>query len=159
MTDSREKGKRGEYQVRDMLRTKTGLEWERVPGSGAFGQSHGLKGDVYLPPHSGRISKYTFEVKWYKDDQLSSNLFNTGESTFEKWWQQTAREAEQMNARPALVFKKDRGQWLIALDSSDKMIDSLMERTHMVFNKKGAEVVIGLFEPWLHHASVEDLVK
>ena len=79
--DSREKGKRAEYQVRDILRERTGLEWERVPGSGAFGQSHGLKGDIYLPPQTGKISKYCFEVKHYKDDNISSNLFNVGEST------------------------------------------------------------------------------
>ncbi|EJB4242412.1 hypothetical protein MT068_001503 [Salmonella enterica] len=157
--DSREKGKRGEYQVRDILRERTGLEWERVPGSGAFGQSHGLKGDIYLPPQSGHISKYCFEVKWYKDDNISSNLFNVGESTLEKWWQQCAREGEQMNSKPALIFKKDRGQWLVALDSSDPMVDNLMSRTHMVLNKKDMEIVIGLFEPWLHHLSVEDLIK
>lgn len=157
--DSREKGKRAEYQVRDILRERTGLEWERVPGSGAFGQSHGLKGDIYLPPQTGKISKYCFEVKHYKDDSISSNLFNVGESTLEKWWQQCSREGEQMNSKPALIFKKDRGQWLIALDSSDPMVDNLMSRTHMVLNKKDMEIVIGLFEPWLHHASVEDLIK
>ncbi|WLW39129.1 protein D14 [Escherichia phage SUT_E520] len=64
-----------------------------------------------------------------------------------------------MNSKPALIFKKDRGQWLIALDSSDPMVDNLMSRTHMVLNKKDMEIVIGLFEPWLHHASVEDLIK
>lgn len=47
--DSRDKGKRGEAQVRDLLRERTGLQWERVPGSGAYGANHGLKGDVYLP--------------------------------------------------------------------------------------------------------------
>lgn len=157
--DSREKGKRGEMQIRDELRAKTGLQWERVPGSGAYGANHGLKGDVYLPPNTGQMSRYCFEVKWYKDDQLSSNIFNIGESTLEKWWAQTIREAGEMNMKPALVFKKDRGEWLVALDAGDEGIDNLMSRTHMTITKKGMEIVIGAFKPWIHHSNIEDLVK
>ena len=36
MVDSRAKGARGEYLVRDMLREATGLKFERVPASGAL---------------------------------------------------------------------------------------------------------------------------
>ena len=86
MVDSRDKGKRAEYQIRDILREKTGLEWERVPGSGGFNQSHGLKGDIYLPASSGKISHYTIEVKHYKDDTITSNLIKDTVSTLEKWW-------------------------------------------------------------------------
>lgn len=156
--DSREKGKRAEYQIRDTLRKYTGLEWERVPGSGAFGQSHSLKGDVYLPPSIGKMSKYCFEIKHYAEEKLNSNIFNVGESQLEKWWTQAAREGEQMNMRPALIFKKDRGQWLIALDSADPLTDVLMERTHMVVHKREMEVVIGLFEPWLNSCNLGDIV-
>lgn len=157
--DSREKGKRAEYQVRDLLRKHTGLEWERVPGSGAFGQSHSLKGDVYLPPSVGKMSQYCFEIKHYAEEKLNSNIFNAGESQLEKWWEQAAREGEQMNMRPALIFKKDRGSWLIALDSSDPMIDNLLNRTHFVVHKREMEIVIGLFEPWLNSANLGDLVR
>ena len=41
MVDSRAKGARGEYLVRDMLRDATGLKFERVPSSGALGISKG----------------------------------------------------------------------------------------------------------------------
>lgn len=157
--DSREKGKRAEYQIRDILRKHTKLDWERVPGSGAFGQSHALKGDVYLPPSVGHMSKYCFEIKHYADEKLNSNIFNVGESQLEKWWTQAAREGEQMNMKPALIFKKDRGQWLIALDSSDPLIDNLMSRTHFVVHKREMEVVIGLFEPWLNACELGDLIK
>lgn len=157
--DSREKGKRAEYQVRDLLRKHTGLEWERVPGSGAFGQSHSLKGDVYLPPSVGKLSKYCFEIKHYADEKLNSNIFNAGESQLEKWWEQAAREGEQMNMRPALIFKKDRGIWLLALDSSDDMIDLLMERTHFVIHKRDMEIVVGAFEPWLKDTNLGDIVQ
>ncbi|QGH45233.1 hypothetical protein [Bacteriophage Eos] len=157
--DSREKGKRAEYQVRDLLRKHTGLEWERVPGSGAFGQSHSLKGDVYLPPSVGKLSKYCFEIKHYADEKLNSNIFNAGESQLEKWWEQAAREGKQMNMRPALIFKKDRGIWLLALDSSDDMIDFLMERTHFVIHKRDMEIVVGAFEPWLKDTNLGDIVQ
>ena len=46
MVDSRAKGARGEYLVRDMLREATGLKFERVPASGALEY---LKGDIYVP--------------------------------------------------------------------------------------------------------------
>ena len=44
MVDSRAKGARGEYLVRDMLRAHTNLQFERVPSSGALEY---LKGDLY----------------------------------------------------------------------------------------------------------------
>lgn len=157
--DSREKGKRAEYQVRDLLRKYTQLEWERVPGSGAFGQSHSLKGDVYLPPSVGHMSRYCFEIKHYAEEKLNSNIFNAGESQLEKWWTQAAREGEQMNMKPALIFKKDRGSWLLALDSGDSMCDLLMSRTHFVISKNNMEIVVGLFEPWLKEANLGDLIK
>lgn len=157
--DSREKGKRGEYLVRDALRKKTAMQWERVPGSGAFGANHGLKGDVYLPSTEGHASRYCFEVKWYKDEQLTSNILNNGVSQIEKWWDQTAREAVEMNLRPALVFKKDRGQWLIALDSEDPLVSKLAEYHHVIFSKKDTTLVIGVFEVWLNKLSIEELVK
>lgn len=159
MADSREKGKRGEMQIRDKLRDKSGLQWERVPGSGAFGQNHGLKGDVYLPHTSGHMSLYCFEVKWYKDEQLTSNVLNVGESQIEKWWEQTAREAEQMHMLPALVFKKDRGDWLIALDSGDPSADMLLSNHHIIISKRNMEVVIGKFDVWLHNLPNEELYK
>ena len=93
MVDSRDKGKRAEYDVRDLLREKTGLGWERVPGSGGFGAQHGLKGDIYLPIPTGKRSVYCIEVKHYKDDTITSNLMNATVSTIEKWWEQTTREA------------------------------------------------------------------
>ena len=64
MVDSRAKGARGEYLVRDMLRVHTGLKFERVPASGALEY---LKGDLYVP-HAK--NKYCIEVKNYKDSPL-----------------------------------------------------------------------------------------
>ena len=46
MVDSRAKGARGEYLVRDMLRESTGMQFERVPNSGALEY---LKGTYMYP--------------------------------------------------------------------------------------------------------------
>lgn len=157
--DSREKGKRGEMQVRDLLREKSNLQWERVPGSGAFGANHALKGDVYLPPGTSHMSLYCFEVKWYKDEQLTSNILNTGISQVEKWWEQTTREAGEMNMKPALVFKKDRGPWLIALGFDDPSAIYLAEYTHMTISKRDTEIIIGDFKVWLSNLPLGELIK
>ena len=69
MVDSRAKGARGEYLVRDMLRSATGLQFERVPASGALEY---LKGDLYVP-HAK--NKYCIEVKNYESSPLSDKIF------------------------------------------------------------------------------------
>lgn len=158
MADSRDKGKRGEYQVRDMLTEKTGLEWARVPGSGGFGAHHGLKGDVYLPTSTGKISRFAIEVKWYKDEQLNSNVLKDSSSQFDKWLDQTYREADQMSAKPMLIFKKDRGAWLVALDKQET--DAfLLPDPYMTYYYGGREVAIMDFKEFLDAVNTEFLVK
>ena len=66
MVDSRAKGARGEYLVRDMLREYTGLKFERVPSSGALEY---LKGDLYIPHEKNH---YCIEVKNYSESVDSS---------------------------------------------------------------------------------------
>lgn len=113
MVDSREKGKRGEYQVRDLFRKHTGLPWERVPGSGMFGAQHALKGDIYVPETNYR---HCVEIKTYATDTINCNLLNNSKSQLETFWEQCSREAGQINKEPILVFKKDRGKWIVATE-------------------------------------------
>ena len=68
MVDSRAKGARGEYLVRDILREFTGYQFERVPSSGALEY---LKGDLYVP-HAK--NKYCIEVKNYESSPLSDKI-------------------------------------------------------------------------------------
>ena len=103
------KGARFEYFVRDMLTEKTGVKWDRVPMSGAGS----MKGDLYcLTNHY----YYCFECKSFKDTVIQENLLSAKSNNIFGWWEQTVREAEQMNRKPALVFKKDRGKPLIAVE-------------------------------------------
>lgn len=144
MVDSRAKGTRNEYLVRDILKDVTGLAWERVPGSGGFGAMHGLKGDIYLPSSTGKLSNYTIEVKAYAEDVITSNLLNSTVSQLEKFWEQTVREAGQMNSKPMLVFKKDRGKFLVALEE-ELPINSI------TFSKNGITFHIYRFEEALQY--------
>jgi Holliday junction resolvase len=138
MVDSRVKGRTAEYKVRDVLRKYTGFEnWERVPLSGA---GH-IKGDVYL---SNSFNYYCIEVKSYKDDQIHSNLLNDSKSQLEKFWEQADREAKEMKAVPILVFKKDRGKWLIATEVGEMITPELIFTVD-----EDTQLYIYLFDNWL----------
>ena len=143
--DSRAKGRTAEYKIRDILRKYTGLaHWERVPLSGA---GH-IKGDVYL---SNERNRYCIEVKSYADDQINSNLLNDSNSQLEKFWAQATREAEEMNAEPILVFKKNRGKWIIATENSE------MVTPELIFQPDSETVLyIYLFDKWLATKTTED---
>ena len=62
MVDPRAKGATAETKARDELRKLTKLKWERVPGSGALDEKHGLKGDLYVPNEK---NLFCVEVKHY----------------------------------------------------------------------------------------------
>lgn len=108
MVDSRAKGRAAELKCRDELRKLTGLGWERTPFSGALDAKHKLKGDLYVP---GKILKYCVEVKHYKDEHLNSKLITGKNPQILQWWEQTVREAKEMDSRPLLVFKHNRSKW------------------------------------------------
>jgi Holliday junction resolvase len=159
--DSRAKGARAEHQIRKLLSDHTGLEWLRVPGSGAFSVSHALKGDVYIAPATGKMSAWTIEVKHYKDEHFNSHTFKTADSQLDKWLDQAWREGGEMNAKPLLVFKKDQGIWLVAIGIDDADLDYLDDPqvTYMTYKKNDREVLITPFESWLYTMTLKDLIK
>ena len=88
MVDSRAKGARGEYLVRDMLRDFTGLQFERVPNSGALEY---LKGDLYVPHEKNR---FCIEVKNYENSPLSDKIFTAPKTNnLIKWWVKVLQQA------------------------------------------------------------------
>lgn len=103
MVDSRAKGARGEYLVRDMLREHTGHQFERVPSSGALDY---LKGDLYVP-HAK--NKFCIEVKNYESSPLSDKIFTAPKTNnLIKWWKKLLIQAEGGNQLPMLFFKYNR---------------------------------------------------
>ena len=103
MVDSRAKGARGEYLVRDMLREATNLQFERVPSSGALEY---LKGDLYVPHAKNR---FCIEVKNYENSPLSDKIFTAPQTNnLIKWWKKLLIQAERGNQEPLLFFKYNR---------------------------------------------------
>ena len=130
MTDSRAKGARGEYLVRDMLRRHTQLEFERIPSSGAL---HYLKGDLYVP-HKHNI--FCIEVKNYKDSHFNDKIFTSKSNQFVKWWSKICKQAEQMKQEPLLIFKENHSQWYVATTRKP------LYKKHMYFNWLGCYVTL-----------------
>ena len=103
MVDSRAKGARGEYLVRDMLRVFTGHQFERVPSSGALDY---LKGDLYVPHEK---NKYCIEVKNYESSPLSDKIFTAPKTNnLIQWWKKLEKQAAGGNQLPMLFFKYNR---------------------------------------------------
>lgn len=144
-----QKGSRFEYKIRDMLTEKTGVKWDRVPMSGAGS----MKGDLYcLTNHY----YYCFECKSFKDTVIQENLLSAKSNNFYGWWEQTVREADEMNRKPALVFKKDRGKPLIAVVEEISELNRFSLTSDL--GDTYVDVFIYLFADWLEHKEVEDLI-
>lgn len=112
MVDSRAKGARGEYLVRDLLRDYTNLQFERVPMSGALEY---LKGDLYVPNEK---NFYCIEVKFYKESPLCDKIF-TQEKTnnLTRWWKKLELQAAGGGQEPLLFFKYNRSKVFVGTAS------------------------------------------
>lgn len=111
MVDSRAKGARVEAQIRDILKTTTGLQWERTPGSGALDPKHQLKGDLYVP---GQNNCFCVEAKGYAEDHLTSKLLTGKNPQLIDFWKQAVRQGQQVKKQPLLIFKFDRSKAFVA---------------------------------------------
>ena len=118
MVDSRAKGARGEYLVRDMLREATGLKFERVPASGALEY---LKGDLYVP---NQRNHYCIEVKNYKDSPFSDKILTAKKTNnLIKWWRKIVIQAKGGDQKPLLFFKYDRSKVFVATEQTPETTD------------------------------------
>ena len=144
MVDSRAKGARGEYLVRDMLREHTGHQFERVPSSGALEY---LKGDLYVP-HAK--NKFCIEVKNYESSPLSDKIFTAPKTNnLIKWWTKLERQAAGGKQEPLLFFKYNRSPVFVC--SGEKP-----DWTEFIYISKLVCWVM-LAEEWLEKEKVEFL--
>ena len=121
MVDSRAKGARGEYLVRDMLRQATSLQFERVPASGALEY---LKGDLYVP---NQRNFYCIEVKNYKDSPLTDKIFTQPKTNnLIKWWKKVVVQAAGGDQKPLLFFKYDRSKVFVVTENKPKTTDEYL---------------------------------
>lgn len=144
MVDSRAKGARGETQIRDFLKTKTGLSWERTPGSGALHEKHSLKGDLYVP---NKENLYCVEVKNYAEDHLTSAILTSKTPQLIDWWKQAVRQGIQVSRKPLLIFKFDRSKIFVAFQD----MPSSNNFRHMFICIDGYEFYVSLLEDWINH--------
>ena len=144
MVDSREKGKRGEYLVRDMLRSAKGYKFERVPSSGALEY---LKGDLYVPLEKNR---FCIEVKNYAESPLCDKIFTAPKTNnLIRWWKKVEQQAEGGNQEPLLFFKYNRSKVFVVTAIKP------LHCEYMYIN--WLNCYITLAEPWLEKEEVEFL--
>ena len=118
MVDSRAKGQRGEYLVRDMLRDASGLQFERVPSSGALAY---LKGDLYIPDAN---NAFCIEVKNYEKSPLSDKVFTNKTNYLLIWWEKIVKQAELKLQQPLLFFRL-RGLIRLMRESSLLLVEEV----------------------------------
>ena len=143
MVDSRAKGARGEYLVRDMLREHTGHQFERVPSSGALEY---LKGDLYVP-HAK--NNFCIEVKNYESSPLSDKIFTAPKTNnLIKWWRKLIQQADRGDQEPLLFFKYNRSPvFVVTAEPPEKT----KEYIFICF----LDCFILLAEEWLEKETVE----
>jgi len=116
MVNSRQKGHKAELLVANMLTRWTNLPFEQTPGSG----SGKIKGDLWLKHH---INHYLIEVKFYKDDAISTKVFTNKSNNFVQWWVKTCQQADDNNLEPLLFFKANHAQFFVSTKQKPKNID------------------------------------
>ena len=145
--DPRAKGARAETVVRDALRLATGLKWERVPGSGALDEKHGLKADLYVPNEK---NLYAVEVKHYALDHLNSTILTSKDPQLIKFWKQAVRQGEQVSKEPLLIFKFDRSKLFVAFRDIPSCTYS-----HIFISVQDYEFYVALLDDWLANEAVK----
>ena len=134
MVNSRQKGHKAELLVANMLTRWTNLPFEQTPGSG----SGKIKGDLWLKHH---INAFLIEVKFYKDDAISTKVFTNKSNNFVQWWAKTCQQAEDSQLMPLLFFKANHAQFFVATKIKPKNVDYM----HISF----LDAYICLAEKWL----------
>ena len=141
MVDPRAKGARAETAIKEFLRDKTGLPWERVPGSGALDPKHMLKGDLYIPNEK---NTYSVVVKHHAEDQLTSSILTAKSPILLDWWSQCVRQANQTKRKPLLIFKFDRSKIFVAFADIPSALYN-----NVFIDINGYSFYVALLEEWL----------
>jgi hypothetical protein len=70
-----------------------------------------------------------------------------------EWWQQTQRQATQVDKLPLLIFKHDRSKLFVATVVFDD--DALLEKRWLMYNADDYEFYIFLLEDWLNISTIK----
>jgi len=135
------KGSAYEQKIANRLSSEFGVEFRRVPLSGAIDY---LKGDIWTP-HDTAWWPYAVECKHYKDIEWN-NLLTSRTTDILQFWRQAVREAEVMKKKPLLIFRWNRSKDFVAY-SDDLEINFFIHVKSFDCNFK-----ISILEDWLIEA-------
>ena len=141
MVNSRAKGARAEVLVAGMLHRHTGLNFIQTPGSG----NGKIKGDLYLQ-HQHNI--FLIEVKFYKDDAVTSKVFTNKSNNFVQWWAKVIKQAQDNKLEPLLFYKANHAQFFVATVRKPLFISR-----YMYISWLGAYIMLA--EKWLEYETTE----
>ena len=154
MVDSRGKGNRGEYKVRDLLQKWWGKEFVKTPKSGGFATKQFRKdwnagADVTT---ADPTFPFSVEVKWQEKWDLDM-LLTAPHNKVWGWWEQTLRQARDVDKWPLLVFKRNRRPWLVMMrempDMTNAQLNFITRAQMRVIDTDGEYAYIMLFDDLL----------
>ena len=140
MVNSIKKGKSFERDVANYLTRHTGVQWHRVPQSGAFAtvnksNDNRFDGDVFT--EDAKFQDLVIECKNYKDDINLNALFNKN-SLFWGWVEQA--ETESRDKRWLLFIKITRtGTFIVSKDMVCFETLGLLTSKYLILERKGGE--------------------
>jgi|TARA_B110000977_G_C11090088_1_gene496387 hypothetical protein len=141
VVNSRQKGAKAEALVANMLTRHTQLPFVGTPGSG----SGKIKGDLYL---THKINKFLIEVKFYRDDAVTTKIFTNKSNNFVQWWAKARQQAELCNQEPLLFFKANHAQFFVSTVRKPQKLEQYMHLPWL-------DAYICLAEKWLEHEKQE----
>jgi len=158
MPAAKDKGARGERQAIEALKPISTL-FKRVPSSGAL---EGLKGDLFIP---NAFCKFNIEVKFYKEDSLSSLILN-GKSNIEKWFIKSDTEGRDVGKEGMLLYKYNRSPFYLVVskeagDFSSNFISKipLNKVPHLIYSGKSICLHIFKLNDIINYISEKDFIK
>ncbi|NBW22585.1 MAG: hypothetical protein EBR82_83030 [Caulobacteraceae bacterium] len=97
-------------------------------------------------------NNYCVEVKGYADDHINSGLLTHKTPQIVEWWQQTQRQAFQVDKMPLLIFKYDRSK---LFGATSFVCDNMMEKRWLMFYSQDYEFYMFLLEDWLQNTKTK----
>ena len=124
-----------------MLRDASGLQFERVPSSGALAY---LKGDLYIPDAN---NAFCIEVKNYEKSPLSDKVFTNKTNYLLIWWEKIVKQAELKLQQPLLFFKYSRSKVFV--------VTNIKPENTKYMHISWLDCYVCLAEEWLENEKME----
>lgn len=149
------KGGAYERKIKDILTKHYGVNFERVPHSGALKY---LKGDIWAPHHM-HLWPYTIECKHYKELDFK-NLLTAKSNDIHSFWLQAQEEAITMSKEsgkhtdPLVIFRWNRSKDYVAWDTDFNCTNQFTISSFGLYYK------VAILEEWLkENKTLSNLIK